>query len=103
MKKMLENNIGATVGGLIVAFILGTGAMIYNNNINSRIFTVELRHMSIRLQGIQDEMKELKQGVKDRWTKSDQRAYIETRNIIIEDLKSRDQELSDRILKLESR
>lgn len=89
------------IATIAVAFLIGTFAMIYNNDKSSELFVKELSFLSIQIKDLKEQIKfmqlEIKQNALDRWTRSDHNEYakmvnerfknIEKRIIRIEQIK----------------
>jgi hypothetical protein len=77
--KGLEANIGAVLSSLVIAFVVGTLAMIYNSDKNSQVFQTKLTYINTTMTDLKKDINTLEQkieaGVKDRWTRDDHRDY----------------------------
>lgn len=76
---------------LAAAFLIGTFAMIYNNDKSSELFVKELSFLSLQVSDLKEQIKmmqiEIKQNTLDRWTRNEQDNYdrkIQSRLNVIE-------------------
>lgn len=85
---------------LAAAFLIGTFAMIYNNDKSSELFVKELSFLSLQVSDLKEQIKmmqiEIKQNSLDRWTRSDHSAYADK-------VQSRFERIERRVLKLEQK
>jgi len=81
------------IATIAVAFLIGTFAMIYNNNKSSELFVKELSFLSIQIKDLKEQIKfmqlEIKQNALDRWTRSDHNEYSKTVNERFKNLEKR--------------
>lgn len=75
LKKVLYGSIGS----VIVAFVLGTIAMIYSADKNNEVFATKLEFISSNMLELKNELKIIKEKYDavnyDRWTRSDHDEY----------------------------
>lgn len=85
---------------LAAAFLIGTFAMIYNNDKSSELFVKELSFLSLQVSDLKEQIKmmqiEIKQNSLDRWNRSDHSAYADK-------VQSRFERIERRVLKLEQK
>lgn len=85
---------------ITAAFLIGTFAMIYNNDKSVELFVKELSFLSLQIKDLKEQVKimqiEIKQNALDRWTRSDHNNYADKIN-------ARMEELNKRLLRLERR
>lgn len=90
----------AGVTTLAAAFLIGTFAMIYNNDKNSQLFVKELSFLANQVIDLKDQIKvmqvQINSNTMDRWTRSEHDQYNK-------DLQARLFEIEKRIYKLETR
>lgn len=83
---------------ITAAFLIGTFAMIYNNDKSVELFVKELSFLSLQIKDLKEQVKmmqiEIKQNALDRWTRTDHNAYSDKIN-------ERFEELNRRVLRLE--
>lgn len=88
------------IATIAVAFLIGTFAMIYNNDKSSELFVKELSFLSIQIKDLKEQIKfmqlEIKQNALDRWTRSDHNEYAKIVN-------ERFKNLEKRMIRLESK
>ena len=81
------------IATIAVAFLIGTFAMIYNNDKSSELFVKELSFLSIQIKDLKEQIKfmqlEIKQNALDRWTRSDHNEYAKTVNERFKNLEKR--------------
>jgi len=79
MSRYLEKHVGGVLTTLLVSFLVGTIAMIYNSDKNNEVFKTQLIYISKNV----DEMKrriefmrkDIEKGTVDRWTRLDHQGY----------------------------
>ena len=81
------------IATIAVAFLIGTFAMIYNNDKSSELFVKELSFLSIQIKDLKEQIKfmqlEIKQNALDRWTRSDHNEYAKMVNERFKNLEKR--------------
>ena len=98
VKEIMEKNVGGMVGSLIVAFILGTMAMVYSSDKSSQVLETKMQYMVTLIGDLKDVIAGLRIQVdvntRDRWTRIDHNEYSRG-------LDARLGKVEDRLLKLE--
>jgi hypothetical protein len=77
--EIMEKNIGTILSTLIISFIIGTVAMIYNTDKSNEIVRTKLQFILFRINDLKSDISnmetEMKIRSKNRWTKNDQNIF----------------------------
>ncbi len=73
--SVIEKNIGTVLSALVVSFIVGTVAMIYNSDKNFEVYKTKMDYMNKSLNDVNQQLQELQGEVRiaagNRWTRDD--------------------------------
>lgn len=77
--EIMNRNVGSVLTTLIAAFIIGTVAMIYSSDKANQVFAVKLENIVVQMTSLNDKIEmlesQMREGIRDRWTKSDHKDY----------------------------
>ena len=78
-ESIVEKNVGSILSSLMIAFILGTFAMIYKSDKTAQIFETKLNYIGKAMIDLKLHIGKLENrmelSAKDRWTRRDHRDY----------------------------
>lgn len=99
--RYMQNHIGTILSGLIVAFIIGTLAMIYNADKSNEVFKAQLNFIAARVTVIETDLKKIESTMLlqtgDRWTKTDHDKYDKNIEVQFREIYTRLRKLENKV------